>query len=113
MAKLAIVAAAAGVGKPANVVWSSSESVSTLNRASRSAAQQANSAAMLQIASLCRLVNCGHIFTSRIAGRKAERHQVAQAVELGAEIARAARDAGDLAVDASNSMASRISARTA
>ena len=70
MAKLAIVAAAAGVGRPANIVCSSSESDSTLNRARRSAAQQVNTAAMLQIASLCRFVNCGHIFTNKIAGAR-------------------------------------------
>ena len=70
MAKLAIAAAAAGVGRPANDMWSSLSSDSTLKRASRSAAQQTNNAAIVHTASLWRLVNCGHIFTSRIAGAR-------------------------------------------
>src|SRR3989304_5146520 len=70
MAKLAMAAAAGGVGKPANDTWSSLSSDSTLNRANRSAAQQTNRAAIVHTASLCRLVNCGHIFTNRIAGAR-------------------------------------------
>ncbi len=68
MAKPAITAAAAGLGRPLKYRWSSSSLVSTLNRASRSAAQAANAAAMTQTAWLCRYVNRGHIFTSRKPG---------------------------------------------
>ena len=68
MAKLAIAAAAAGVGRPLKCRWSSSSVVSTLNRASRNAAQAAYDAAITQTASRCKYANRGHIFTSRKPG---------------------------------------------
>ena len=49
-------------------MWSSSSLVSTLNRASRNAAQHANEAAITHTACLWKKENCGHIFTSRKAG---------------------------------------------
>ncbi len=68
MAKPAIAAAAAGLGSPLKCKCSSSSLVSTLNRASRNAAQAAYDAAITHTASRWKKAKCGHIFTSRNAG---------------------------------------------
>ena len=54
---------------------------------------------MLQIAVVVDVRELRAHFHEQDRGCDAERHQVAEAIELGAEVARAAGDAGDLAVD--------------
>ena len=98
MAKPAITAAAAGLGRPLKYRCSSSSLVSTLNRASRSAAQAANAAAMIHTACLCNQRELRTHLHQQKARRHAKADHVAEAVQLRPEIAGRAGQPGHVAV---------------
>ena len=99
MAKLPIVAAAAGVGRPANMrviivgVRFDVEPGQAQRRAADEDSRDAPNRLVVQVGKL------RTHFHEQDRRREAERNKVAQAIELRAEIAGAAREPGDLAID--------------